>query len=113
MLRFSKGKTFEKFNKHKEVSSIMKDKCTIVLKEIFSTYTKFTRKQVLDLSQEEMAAKLLISQNNYSNLETKKTCCSGLTLALYLTLYCEDPFAFIMELKEAFRKVFRNEDNIR
>lgn len=82
----------------------MKDIYTTILKEIFSKHIKTTRKQFLNVSQEKMAEYLLISQNNYSHLETQKSCCSGLTLAIYLSVCCEDTESIIAEIKDAFMK---------
>lgn len=62
----------------------------------------FRRRVNLDISQEEMAHRLLMACRTYVDLEHGKTCCSALTLALFLIYLCADPLAFLEELQNVF-----------
>lgn len=72
-----------------------------VLKQFF--HEKLFRSRVdLGISQEEMARRLEMSSRTYIDLDHGKTCCSGLTLALFLIYICTDPLHFLEELRHAF-----------
>lgn len=60
----------------------------------------------LGLSQEQMAERMEMSSRCYVNLEHGKSSCSGLTLALYLIYVCDDPVAFLEDLRCAFEAVY-------
>lgn len=49
----------------------------------------------LDISQEEMAHRLLMSSRAFANLESGHSCCSLITMLLFLTRCCTDRRAFI------------------
>ena len=49
-----------------------------------------------------MAGRLLMASRAYIELEQTKNCCSALTLVLYLMYTCNDPVAFLNELRQAF-----------
>ena len=53
------------------------------------------------MTQEEMADRLAMANRTYIYLDHGKTCCSGLTLALFLIYACEDPLMFLEELRYA------------
>lgn len=77
-------------------------------KQIFKTFFHdklFQSRIDLDISQEEMGHRLLMSGRSYVDLEHQKTGCSALTLAVYLIYIHPDPLAFLNELKEAFEKM--------
>ena len=59
------------------------------------------RRTELELSQEEMAHRLLIGCRTYIDLDHGKSGCSALTLVLFLLRVCEDPLAFLEELRRA------------
>ena len=74
---------------------------TEVLK-IFFHEKLFHSRVKLGISQEEMAHRLLMACRSYVELDHGKTCCSALTLALYLIYTCEEPLQFLEELRNAF-----------
>ena len=59
------------------------------------------RRTELGLTQEQMAQRLAISIRPYVYLDHGKTCCSALTLALFLIYICDDPQKFLDELRYA------------
>lgn len=63
------------------------------------------RRLSLGITQDEMASKLNMSTRTYSDLDNGKTCCSAITLALYLTYVCEDPVHFLEALRKEFDTV--------
>ena len=52
-------------------------------------------RDILSISQEEMATRLLMSPRAYANLESGRSCCSFITMLLFLTRCCVDRIAFI------------------
>lgn len=50
------------------------------------------------LTQDQMAQRLGISLRCYCNLESGKSCCSSVTLMMYLHI-CEDPGKFVEEMR--------------
>ncbi len=78
-----------------------------VLKTEFRNHVMIRREE-LNLSQAKMSELLEISERAYSDIESGKSCCSALTLALYLIYCCDDVQGFIDELKARFEKA--NED---
>ena len=75
------------------------------LKKITHDSILHTRTAVLKISQEQMAAKLHMSVRSYAYLESGASCCSALTLVLYLLYYCPDVSGFLSELRTEFEKV--------
>lgn len=55
-----------------------------------------------ELTQLEMAQKLSMDERSYIDLDHGKTCCSAVTLALFLIYVCEDVVGFLEELQHAF-----------
>ena len=53
------------------------------------------RRAALNISQEEMAHRLLMSSRAYASLESGHSCCSLITMLLFLTRCCADRHAFI------------------
>lgn len=74
---------------------------TKVLKSFFHEKL-FRRREALGITQEEMAHRLAMANRTYVELDHGKTCCSGLTLALFLIYICADPMEFLEELRNAF-----------
>lgn len=72
-----------------------------VLKHYFSTNLYRTRMS-LGYTQAEMAVILAMDDRSYIDLDHGKTCCSAVTLALYLTYCCKEPAQFIEGLRRAF-----------
>ena len=58
------------------------------------------------LTQSEMAEKLSMDDRSYIDLDHGKTCCSAVTLALFLVYVCEDVQTFLEELRHAFNTAF-------
>ena len=54
------------------------------------------------LTQAEMTEKLSMDDRSYIDLDHGKTCCSAVTLALFLVYVCEDVHEFLEELRHAF-----------
>ena len=54
------------------------------------------------LTQSEMAEKLSMDDRSYIDLDHGKTCCSAVTLALFLVYVCDDVQEFLEELRHAF-----------
>ena len=79
----------------------MRKHYTKVLKTFFHEKL-FHRRVTLGISQEEMADQLAMASRTYVDLDHGKTCCSGLTLALFLVYVCDDPLGFLEELRNAF-----------
>lgn len=79
----------------------MRKHYTNILKAIFCEQL-LHRRADLEISQEEMAHRLVMACRTYVDLEHGKTCCSALTLALFLIYLCADPLAFLKELQNAF-----------
>lgn len=78
-----------------------------VLKVYF--HNKVFRARVeLDISQEEMARRLGLSCRSYVELDHGKACCSAVTLAVFLIYICNDPVAFLEELRYAFEEIRAN-----
>lgn len=57
-----------------------------------------------ELSQAQMAEKLAMDDRSYIDLDHGKTCCSAVTLALFLIYVCEDVEKFLLELKNALEE---------
>lgn len=83
----------------------MRDHYTEALKDLFRHELYRMRVNVLNITQEDMAQLLAMSCRSYVDLEHGKTNCGALTLALFLVYACENPTAFLDELREEFEKV--------
>jgi DNA-binding XRE family transcriptional regulator len=75
------------------------------LKTVFHQNLFRTRTD-LGITQEEMAYKLAMASRTYVDLDHGKTCCSAVTLALFLVYVCEDVHGFLEELRHAFETAF-------
>ncbi len=84
----------------------MRKHYSTILKTIFYKNLIQTR-ATLGITQEKMAEALIMDVRSYFNLDHGQSCCSALTLSLYLIYYCPDVELFLKELKEAFE----NESN--
>ncbi|MGN0166978.1 MAG: hypothetical protein ACI4AB_02950 [Acetatifactor sp.] len=73
----------------------------VILKCIFYENLIRTRSR-LGLTQSQMAEKLAMDDRSYIDLDHGKTCCSAVTLALFLVYVCEDVYSFVEELRNAF-----------
>ena len=77
-------------------------------KNFYKAMKAYLRKELLlcraalKISQEEMAHRLLISVRAYASLEAGKSCCSLITVALFLRRCCPDRCAFIDGLLAIF-----------
>lgn len=70
------------------------------LKNYFNHVLVRTRTEQM-LSQSQMAEKLAMDERSYIDLDHGKSCCSAVTLALFLIYCCCDPLGFLGELKDA------------
>lgn len=69
-----------------------------ILKKEFHAYlVRFRNEQ--SLTQAEMARILEMDERSFVDLDHGKSCCSALTLALYLSYCCEDPVQFLDDFK--------------
>ena len=84
----------------------MRKQYTQVLK-VFFHQKLFHSRVDMGITQEEMADRLSMACRTYIDLDHGRTCCSALTLALFLIYISADPIAFLAELREAFE----NESN--
>ena len=57
----------------------------------------------LSLTQAQMADRLSMDTRSYVYLEHGETCCSALTVALFLIYCCPDPVKFLKELRTALQ----------
>lgn len=71
-----------------------------ILKQQFHSSLLHTRAK-LELTQAEMAEQLAMDERSYIDLEHGKTCCSAITLAIYLIFLCDDVPKFLEELRRA------------
>ncbi|MBQ7975718.1 MAG: hypothetical protein IJ300_08550 [Clostridia bacterium] len=62
----------------------------------------------LKYTQAQMAAVLVMDDRSYVELDHGNSCCSALTLALYLIYCCENPTAFLAGLRKAIEEVMDN-----
>lgn len=76
----------------------------IRLKEHFQHALIETRNR-RELSQAQMAEQLSMDERSYIDLDHGKTCCSAITLALFLIYVCEDVGKFLSELKDALEEI--------
>lgn len=60
------------------------------------------RRADLKLTQSQMAEQLLMDDRSYIDLDHGKSCCSALTLALFLAFVCKDVHTFTEGLRYAF-----------
>lgn len=79
----------------------MRKQYTQILKTHFHQKL-FRRRAELNITQEEMASRLSMANRTYVDLDHGKTCCSALTLALFLIYICSEPMEFLEELRYAF-----------
>lgn len=72
--------------------------------KVFFHERLFRRRGDLGITQEEMADKLAMANRTYVDLDHGRSCCSALTLALFLIYICDDPLLFLEELRNAFEE---------
>lgn len=79
----------------------MRNRYASIFKSFF--HEKLFRRRVeLDITQEEMADRLVMASRTYVDLDHGKTGCSALTLALFLIYVCAELLVFLEELRNAF-----------
>lgn len=71
-----------------------------ILKSCFHSSLVHTR-EVMGLTQSQMAERLAMDDRSYIDLDHGKSCCSGVTLSLFLIYCCRDPMGFLGELRNA------------
>ena len=72
-----------------------------VLKKHFCSCLLHSRAS-LGLTQSKMGERLAMDERSYIDLEHGKSCCSAVTLAMYLVYLCSDVERFLEELRHAF-----------
>ncbi len=85
----------------------MRKHLNAILKQHFYTQLMLTR-SMLGYTQAKMADQLFMDDRSYIDLDHGKSCCSALTLALFLIYCCEDSAAFLHELRKAFDESINN-----
>lgn len=76
-----------------------------ILKQHFHVHLVQSR-TTSGLTQSEMAEKLSMDDRSYIDLDHGKTCCSAVTLALFLVYVGNDVQEFLEELRRAFKTAF-------
>ena len=71
-----------------------------ILKTFFHQYLLHTR-AALGLTQSQMAERLAMDDRSYIELDHGKSCCSAITLALFLIYVCHDAADFLEGLRNA------------
>lgn len=82
----------------------MKETYLTTLKKCFRSQLLRTR-EVLQLTQPQMARKLFIEERSYAALESGASCCGVLTFVFFLLYCCKDPLDFLESLRAAFETV--------
>lgn len=72
-----------------------------ILKHQFCVRLVRTRTE-MGITQAEMAERLAMDDRSYIDLDHGKTCCSAVTLALFLVYVCDDVNRFLEDLRDAF-----------
>ena len=72
-----------------------------ILKTYFN-HVLVRRRTELRMTQAQMAEQLYMDDRSYIDLDHGKSCCSALTLALYLVFICDDVLIFVEGLRYAF-----------
>jgi len=85
----------------------MRKQYRAALKKFFRVQLIQTR-DTLHLTQAQMAKVLFIEERSYAALESGKSCCGALTLALFLIYCCQDPALFLKNLREVLEKEKRD-----
>lgn len=67
----------------------------------------FLRRDELEITQEEMADRLMMACRTYVDIEHGKSGCGVLTLAIYLVYICADPIDFLNELRNVFEDIIK------
>lgn len=91
-------------NSDKKGDTIMRKQYKQVLRVYFRDKV-FRARVELDISQEEMAHRLALFCRSYVDLEHGESCCSAVTLALFLMYFCQEPLVFLERLRYAFEAV--------
>ena len=64
-------------------------------RKLIKDYLRVSLRDALHLTQEQMAARLLMSTRAYAKLETGHSCCSLFTALIFLSRCCTDRRAFL------------------
>lgn len=81
----------------------MRDQYRVILRNFFRAHLR-RESERLNKTHAQMASMLAMDERSYLDLDHGKTCCSAVTLVLFL-LYCrEKPAAFIKGLRAAFER---------
>lgn len=80
-----------------------------LLKKLFKSYFHKHLTQTRDelaWTQAKMADALAMAERSYIDLDHGKSCCSGATLALYLSYCCDDSqkLKFLQDFKDIYEK---------
>ena len=78
-----------------------------ILKIYFCDTIEATRRQ-RKLTQEKMAESLMMDKRSYHDLVSGKSCCSALTLVIYLLIYCDDIEKFFGDIQKEFENAYED-----
>lgn len=70
--------------------------------KIYFNHDLVQMRTTLHLTQAQMAELLSMDDRSYIDLDHGKSCCSAVTLALYLAFVCDDVLKFVEGLRYAF-----------
>lgn len=85
----------------------MRQKMEYLLKDELRLLAIKTRDR-LEITQREMAEKLVMSESSYSDIETGVSMCGTLTTVLLLSEQ-EDPDAYLQSLQMKFKQLYEKE----
>ena len=63
------------------------------------------RRWALNFTHDKMSQKLMMTERSYIDLDHGKNGCQALTLALFLIYICENPLAFLEELRNELEDI--------
>ena len=83
----------------------MREVYITIFKQYFRSYLLQTR-SALGLTQTQMSEKLNISERAYASLESGHSCCSTITLILFLLLCTDNYNDFLEDLRNSFDEIY-------
>ena len=84
----------------------MREIIRLVFRDIMMRRLKDTRVE-MHLSQSKFAGRLLMDPRSYADLEHGVSCCSALTLIIYLAFFCENVPGFIDDIRKAILDAYK------
>ena len=97
---------FEPCAFHQNFVELRRKRATPLRKIYQRTFKKFfyddliKTREKLKYTPAQMATLLIMDDRSYADLDHGNSCCSALTLVLYLIYCCDDPMAFLENLSK-------------